>query len=84
MFYRIYLSFSHCAFINKRLKERKRPKSKNISSKDNVVADNLRTGDKLHEILKKSFESEKRNDADNDEDEEVEEYFSEDDECIKS
>ena len=64
------------------MKERKRPKSKNISSKDDVAAENLRTGDKLHEILKKSFESEKRNDADFDE--EVEEYFSEDDKCKES
>ena len=62
--------------------ERKRVKFKSRSSKDDVVVVNLRTGGKHQEILKKSFEFKRSNDADIDE--EVEEYFSENDDFNES
>ena len=76
----IHFSFSHWAFINKRLKERKSANPKSRSAKDDASVGNRRSGDKLYEILKKSFESEKRNVTDINE----EEYFTEDDDCVEN
>ena len=74
----LYFSFSHWAFINKRLKERQRPNPKS-SSKDDNAFNNLRTGEKLHEILKKSLESSNKTDHVVDIDTDIEEYFSDED-----
>ena len=70
-------SFSYWAFVNKRLKDRSKAKVRSRSLLEDNVPENLKTGDKLHEVLKKSFESVAN--KKNDDGEEVEEYFTEDD-----
>ena len=70
-------SFSHWAFVNKRLKDRSKAKVRSKSLLEENVPKNLKTGDKLHEVLKKSFEYIAN--LKNDDGEDVEEYFTEDD-----